>query len=121
MVTQFTLNRGDICWCEFGQSNGSEPAKRRPVVVVQVDALNRSRLNTTIVIPLTSQLKYSEFPNNVFISTLSSGLAKDSVALTHQISVVDENRLDFPLAQLPANLMAQIDNGLANVLGNCGS
>ena len=117
MVGLFTIQRGSVCWYDFGKPTGSEPAKRRPALVVQSNAYNCSGLNTTIVIPLTSKLEYAEYSDNVFISAASSGLDKDSVALTFQIITVNKSRLEYPVGQVSKSMVSKIESGLVSVLG----
>ena len=72
---------------------GSGPGFRRPVVVVQGDALNQSRIGTVICVPLTSNLKWGDAPDNVILASKTTGLAKDSVANVSQIVTVDRELL----------------------------
>ena len=74
--------RDDIWWVDFGEPLGSEPGWRRPAVIVQSDEFNKSDMNTTVVIPLTTNLRLAEFPGNVLLSKQDSKLSKDSVAVT---------------------------------------
>ena len=74
--------RGDIWWVDFGEPLGSEPGWIRPAVIVQSDEFNKSDMNTTVVIPLTTNLRLAEFPGNVLLSKQDSKLSKDSVAVT---------------------------------------
>ena len=85
--------RGDIWWVDFGEPLGSEPGWRRPAVIVQSDEFNKSDMNTTVVIPITTNLRLAEFPGNVLLSKQDSKLSKDSVAVTPQITVIDSIRL----------------------------
>ena len=74
------IQRGEVWWADLGEPRGSEPGYRRPVLVVQNDAFNRSRLQTTLVVGLTSNLCLVEAPGNVLVPAKASGLPKDSVA-----------------------------------------
>ena len=71
--------RGSICWAELGEKRGSKPAKRRPVLVIQSDPFNASRLNTTIAAVITSTTALATMPGNVFLAAAVSGLPKNSV------------------------------------------
>lgn len=73
---------------------GSGPGFRRPVVVVQSNALNRSRLATVVCVPLTSNLRWEDAPGNVRLSTVMTGLPKDSVANVTQIIALDRTLLN---------------------------
>ena len=70
--------RGDIWWVDFGEPLGSEPGWRRPAVIVQSDEFNKSDMNTTVVIPLTTNLRLAEFPGNVLLSKQDSGIVNIS-------------------------------------------
>ena len=120
MVSGYWIGRGSVCWYDFGAPFGSTPGKRRPVIVVQSDAYNRSALSTTIVVPLTSQTRYAEFEDNVYVPAAASGLPKDSVALPFQVMTVDKATLGYPVGRVPDSVMRQIDSGLREVLGLTG-
>jgi mRNA interferase MazF len=120
VVTIVPIERGCVCWYDFGPADGSIPAKRRPVVVIQSDAYNRSDLRTTIVIPLTSQLRYARFDDNVFVPAVESGLPSDSVALAFQVTTVNKSALSVPVARLSQSLVRQIERGIQAVLGMGG-
>lgn len=117
MVSPLHFRRGAVCWYDFGVPVGSEPGKRRPVVIVQSDAYNASALNTTVVVPLTSNLRYAEYADNVVIPSSASGLQKDSVALVFQPTTVNTGELEFPVAQLPTALIDKVADGISTVLG----
>lgn len=74
------ISQGEIWWAELPAPTGSGPGFRRPVVVVQCDALNRSYIATVVCVPLTSNLKWASAPGNEPLSARPSGLPKDSVA-----------------------------------------
>ena len=84
------MTRGDIYMLHFGIPFGSEPGRRRPVVIIQADKENLNNLNTKVVVPLTSNTINADLRGNVFLPKNESGLIKDSVALIHQIVVVDK-------------------------------
>jgi mRNA interferase MazF len=75
------MMRGEIWWADFGVPFGSEAGYRRPVLIVQDDVFNDSRMRTIVVVPLTTNLRLSEAPGNVFVSKKESTLTKDSVIL----------------------------------------
>lgn len=114
------IERGDVCWIDRGESAAGDhrPARLRPVVVVQADAYNRSRLATTVVVSLTSNLAAAAKPGNVFLPASDTGLPKDSVVNVTQLATVNRYELIEPRAtQLSSVLMREIDSGLAQVLG----
>ena len=110
------IQRGEVWWADMGEPRGSEPGYRRPVLVVQNDAFNRSRLQTTLVVSLTGNLRLIEAPGNVLVPAKASGLPKDSVANVTQLLTLDEDFLTERAGKLPPRLMAQVDAGLKLVL-----
>ena len=111
------IGRGSICWVDLGAPRGNRPAKTRPVLVVQDDAVNASRLATTIVAVITSNTGLAAVGGNVFVSASASGLAKDSVINVSQLLTVNKIDLDDPVGRVPDYLMAEVDQGLRLVLG----
>lgn len=109
--------RGDVCWADLGEPGGSRPAKRRPVLVVQADPYNASRLSTTLVAVITSNTALASMPGNVFLPAVASGLPRDSVLNVTALVTLDKTDLDPPVGRLPGSLMIQIDRGLRRVLG----
>lgn len=111
------IQRGDICWADLGEPASSRPAKRRPILVVQSNSYNASRLATVIAVVITSNTSLAAMPGNVFLPTVSTGLRRDSVANVTAVITLDRADLDEPLSQLPEALMREIDQGLRQVLG----
>ena len=104
------MTRGDVYMLDFGIPFGSEPGMRRPVVIIQADKDNLNGLNTKVVIPLTSNTINAELKGNVFLPKKETGLSKDSVALIHQIVVVDKIRLEEKISKLPKKLLQKIES-----------
>lgn len=109
--------RGSICWADLGEARGSKPAKRRPVLVIQSDPFNASRLNTTIAAVITSNTALATMPGNVFLPAAVSGLPKDSVVNVTALVTLDKADLETATGHLPASLMNDVDRGLRRVLG----
>ena len=109
--------QGDVWWAELSDPAGSGPGYRRPVVVVQGDALNRSRLATVVCVPLTSNLKWAEAPGNVQLPAKLTGLPKDSVALAAQVIAVDRSLLTEHAGRLSRPKLNLILAGIDVVLG----
>jgi mRNA interferase MazF len=109
-------SRGTICWADLGEAHGSRPAKRRPVVILQADPFNASRLNTTIAAVITSNTALAAMPGNVFLPAAVSGLPKDSVVNLTALVTLDKTDLEPPVGDLPASLMNEVDRGLRRVL-----
>jgi mRNA interferase MazF len=111
------IERGDVCWADLGEPRGSKPAKRRPVLVIQADPYNASRLNTTLVAVISSNTGLAAMPGNVFLPSIASGLPKDSVVNITALVTLDKTDLDPATAQLPISLMHEVDRGLRRILG----
>ena len=111
------VSRGDIVWASFSDPIGSEPGFRHPVVVVQGDAFNASRLGTVVVVPLTSNLRWAAAPGNVQFAAERTGLPKDSVANVSQIVAVDRSILSDRAGHLGEDDIALIFSGIDLVLG----
>ena len=111
------VGQGEVWWADLPSPTGSGPGYRRPVVVVQSDHLNRSRLATVVCVPLTSNLKYAEAPGNVLLSARAAGLPMDSVANPTQIISLDKELLTERVAKLSKNAMTSILGGIDIILG----
>jgi mRNA interferase MazF len=109
--------RGSICWADLGEAHGSRPAKRRPVLVIQSDAFNASRLNTTIAAVIASNTALAAMPGNVFLPAAVSGLPKDSVVNVTALVTLNKTDLEPPDGHVPASIMDEVDRGLRRVLG----
>jgi mRNA interferase MazF len=110
------IRRGSICWADLGEPRGSRPAKRRPVLVIQADPYNASRLNTTLAAVITANTGLAAMPGNVFVPATLSGLPKDSVVNVTALITLDKTELDDEVGQLPPTLMSDVDRGLRRVL-----
>jgi mRNA interferase MazF len=97
---------------------GSGPGFRRPIVVVQCDAFNRSRIATVVCVPLTSNLKWTMAPGNVPLPARLTGLPKDSVANVSQIVSLDRNDLTERVGKLPPAKLQLLLAGIGIVLGS---
>lgn len=110
------IERGEIWWADLGEPDGSEPGYRRPVIVVQNDAFNRSRLRTVIAVVLTANLRLVEAPGNVLIPAKLSGLPRDSLANVSQLITLDRDFLIERAGRLRGQPMKDLNNGLRLVL-----
>ena len=84
------MTRGDIWLVDFGVPMGSEAGYRRPAVVVQNDDFNESKIATSIVIPLTSNMLLGEYTPNVIVPKKASGLTKDSVVIIPLVTTINK-------------------------------
>lgn len=108
--------RGEIWWANLPDPLGSEPGYRRPVLIIQDDSFNKSKINTVIVVIITSNLKLAEAPGNLFLSAKSSGLLKDSVVNISQVLTIDKAFLTERISSLADYLQDEVDEGLRLVL-----
>lgn len=111
------IERGEVWWADLGEPDGSEPGFRRPVVIVQSDAFNRSRLRTVIAVVLTTNLRLLDAPGNVLIPAKASGLPKDSVANVSQLITLDRDFLLERAGRLRGQPLKDLESGLRLVLG----
>ena len=111
------VSQGEVWWADLPEPAGSGPAFRRPVVIVQGNHLNRSRIATVVCVPLTSNLTWARAPGNVLLPAEAAGLQKDSVANASQIIAVDRAFLAERVAKLPPKNFAQVLGGIEVVLG----
>ena len=111
------ISQGEVWWADLPSPTGSRPGFRRPVVVVQGDVLNQSRIGTAICIPLTSNLKWGSAPGNVVLAAKVTGLAIDSVANVSQILTIDRELLTECAGKLSAARVQLILAGIDVVLG----
>ena len=111
------ISQGEIWWADLPAPAGSGPGFRRPVIVVQGDALNRSRIATVVCVPLTSNLKWALAPGNVHLPARLTGLPKESVANVSQIVSVDKDFLTARVGKLPRSKLELVLSGIDTVLG----
>jgi mRNA interferase MazF len=111
------ISQAEVWWADMPVPTGSGPGFRRPVVVVQGDALNRSRIATVVCVPLTSNLRWANAPGNVQLSARLTGLEKDSVANVSQIVTLDRELLADRVGKLARAKLELILAGIDVILG----
>jgi mRNA interferase MazF len=111
------IAQGEVWWADLAEPSGSEPGFRRPVVVIQGDAFNRSRIATVVCVALTSNLRWAEAPGNVVLGAPLTGLPKDSVANVSQIVTLDRAALTERIGALPTRKLELVLLGVDIVLG----
>ena len=111
------ISRSEIWWADLPAPTGSGPGFRRPVVVVQSDALNRSRINTVVCVPLTNNLRWADAPGNLALSSRLTGLPQDSVANVSQIVTLDRDLLGECVGKLPRAKLELLLSGIDVILG----
>lgn len=111
------IEQAEVWWADLDEPTGSEAGFRRPVVVVQGNALNRSRIGTTVCVPLTSNLKWADAPGNVLLPRGETGLPRDSIANVSLIVALDKQQLTERVGKLPPRRLQLILAGIETVLG----
>lgn len=112
------FERGDVVWADFGDEPiGSQPAGRRPALVISADNYNATRINTVVLAVITSNTRLAKMPGNVFVPQGAGGLPKDSVVNVTQLFTLDKRILSPALGMLPQHLMDAVDTGLRRVMG----
>jgi mRNA interferase MazF len=110
------VERGQVWWADLGEPSGSGPGFRRPVLVVQNDAFNRSRIKTVVVVVLTSNLRLLDAPGNVLVPAAGSQLPRDSVANVSEVITIDREFLGELAGRVRGQVLSDIENGLRLVL-----
>ena len=109
--------RGEIWQAEFGIPYGSEIGYNRPVLIVQDDSFNESRIKTVVVLPLTTNLRLLDAPGNVLLRKKESKLSGDSVIIVAQIYAIDRSRFKEKISKVTKEIMEQVETGMKLVLG----
>jgi mRNA interferase MazF len=109
--------RGEIWWADFGIPFGSEAGFRRPVLIVQDDTFNESRIRTIVVLPLTTNLRLLDAPGNVLVTNKESKLGEDSVILAAQFYALDRQKFIERISKVKRETMEKVENGMMLVLG----
>jgi mRNA interferase MazF len=110
------IHRGGVYWADLGEASGSNPEKRRPVLVIQSSPFNASRLSTTVAAVITSNTRLATMPGNVFVPAAATGLPRDSVVNVTALVTLDKTDLGTQAGQLPDSLMDDVDRGLRRLL-----
>ena len=111
------MRRGEIWWASLPSPSASEPGYRRPVLIIQSNTFNHTRLRTVACLAITSNLALRDMPGNVFIASGESGLSKDSVINVSQIVTVDRTYLTQKAGQVSADTMRRVNEGIRLALG----
>jgi mRNA interferase MazF len=111
------MTRGEIWLADLGLPFGSEPGFIRPVLVIQDNSFNLSKIGTTIVISITSNLLLEEAPGNIYLDKKHSKLAKDSIINISQIATIDKKRLIKKISKLDYEIMEEVEKSIKIVLG----
>ena len=110
------IRRGSVYWVDFSPAKGSEPMGKRPGLVLQNDLLNDSRINTVVVVAITSTLKFGELPGNVSLRKGEANLPKRSVINVTQIKTVDKRSLKEKIGTLSKERLQEVYQGIQLVM-----
>jgi len=110
------IQRGEIWWADLPEPRRSDPGYRRPVMIIQADAFNRSRIQTVVVAVISSNIHLGAAPGNVFLPADASGLPKDSILNVSQVLTIDRSFLSEHVSRIPSGLQASVNAGLRLVL-----
>ena len=110
------IKRGDIWWAELPEPQGSEPGYKRPLIIIQANEFNESKINTVIAAVITTNLRLAAAPGNIMLSKKTSKLPKESVINVSQIITIDKSFLTEKVNSLPMSVMHQVDEGMRLVL-----
>jgi len=111
------IAQGEIRWADLPAPAGSRPGYGRPVVIVQGDSLNRSRIATVVCVPLTTNLRWADAPGNLALSSRLTGLPQESVANVSQILTLDRDLLGEFVGKLPRAKLELLLAGVDIILG----
>jgi mRNA interferase MazF len=111
------IQRGQVWWADLQEPRGSEPGYRHPVLVLQRDEVNDSRINTVVVCLLTSNTVLARAPGNTLLRRRRTGLARDSVVNASQVATLNKSDLEELVGALPRDLMEDVDQGIRWFLG----
>ena len=111
--------RGEIWWANLPYPKGSEPGKHRPVLVIQCDNLNRSKINTVICAMITSNIEIASLPGNLLLEKSVSGLGKTSAVNFSQLLTIDKTDLKNHVGMLSKPIIEKVNNCLKTVLQIC--
>lgn len=111
-----TVKRSEIWLADLNPTRGSEQAGTRPVLIFQNDLINKFT-TTVLTIPFTTNLRRASLPSCVKVSKGEGGLTSDSVALCHQLRVLDKTRLQRKLGEVSVETMAAIESRVIFTMG----
>lgn len=111
------ISQGEVWWADLGEPIGSAPGYRRPVLVVQCDPINQSRIATVLCVPLTSNLKWAKAPGNVLLKPSATGLDRDSVANVSLSVAVDKSLLTDRAGKISRRKLDAVFAGIDVILG----
>jgi mRNA interferase MazF len=109
--------RGDVWWAGLPDPVASDPGGTRPVLIVQANAFNRSRISTVLAVVITTNERLANAPGNVHLSPRDTGLKLPSVAIVSQIITADRTFLRDRIGRIRPEVMQRVESGLRRILG----
>ncbi len=110
------ISRGEIWWADLGTPRGSEPGYHRPVLIIQSDFFNQSRIHTVLAATISSNLRLGDAPGNIIISPRQSGLSKPSVINVSQLVTIDRAYIESKVRSVSKTVMQSVETGLRLIL-----
>ena len=110
------IGQGDIFWADLAAPSGSEPGLRRPVLIVQRDAINRRRFNTVLIVPLTTTIHHASLPGNIRIPRGEGALPQTSLARATHVMVIDKDRLSDKIGTLQKSRLIEVLDAITWVI-----
>ena len=110
------IKRGEIWWAELPKPVRSEPGYRRPLLIVQANEFNKSKINTIIALAITTNVRLAGAPGNVLLSAKQSTLNKESVINISQIITIDKSFLTEKVHTISNKIMEAVEEGIKLVL-----
>ena len=111
------MRRGEVWWASLPPPIGSGPGYRRPVLVIQANEFNESRIKTAVAVVMTTNLRLAGAPGNVRCGAKETGLPRESVVNVSQVVTVDKELFTQRVGSVPTHVLSQVENGLRRVLG----
>jgi mRNA interferase MazF len=111
------MRRGEVWWASLPPPMGSGPGYRRPVLVIQANEFNESRIKTAVAVVMTTNLRLAGAPGNVRCGSEETGLPRESVVNVSQVVTVDKELFTQRVGSVPTHVLSQVENGLRRVLG----
>ncbi len=110
------IRQGDVYWADLGATPGSGPSERRPVLVIQNDVFNSSRIRTVVVCAITTNLRRADAPGNVQLGAGEADLPQASVVNVSQIATLDRAELETWIGRVNPHRVRQIVRGMLLVV-----
>ncbi len=113
-----TIQRGEIYFVNLNPVQGREQTGKRPVLVLSVNSINQLPLVITVVVGTKGENITRDYPTNVRVSPLESGLPLETVFLCFQNRSLDKQRFSSKASgRLSSDKMLEIEAAIRYCLG----